>query len=63
MSKDEYLSAMPLDELWRVHEKISQLLFERLMAEHRRLDEKLAILQRRLFAPAAGEDDPTSTKA
>ena len=64
MSKenDDFL-AMPLDELWRVHEEISQLLFERLTAQHRQLDEKLAILQHRLVTAAAGEDNPRSTKA
>ena len=64
MSKeDDDFLAMPLDELWRVHEEISQLLFERLTAQYRQLDEKLAILQHRLVAAAAGEDNPGSTKA
>ena len=63
MSTDDDLSAMSLDELWGVHEKISQMLFERLIAQQRQLDAKLAVLQRRLSVAAAGADDPRSTKA
>ena len=63
MPKDHDLSAMPLDELWRAHQMIAQVLFERLMARHRQLDEKLTILQRGLTAPVAGADDPVWTRA
>jgi hypothetical protein len=63
MSRDDDLFAMPLDELWRAHQMISQLLFERLMARHRQLDEKLTLLQRPLSVPEVGADDPMWTKA
>jgi hypothetical protein len=62
MSTESDFSAMTLDELWLVHEYVSKLLVARLTAQHRQLDVKLAIVQRRLSGSSASADDAKSTK-
>jgi DNA-binding protein H-NS len=41
------LAAMPLDELWSLHETISQLLSERIITEKQELEARLLQLERR----------------
>jgi DNA-binding protein H-NS len=38
------LDAMPLDELWSLHEVISALLFERMQDQKRQLEKRLSLL-------------------
>ena len=38
------LEAMPLDELWSLHEVISAVLFERLQDQKRQLEKRLSLL-------------------
>jgi|SRR5215470_755236 DNA-binding protein H-NS len=45
MSKPD-LAAMPFDELWRLHEEITKLLSEKIVAEKRALEDRLAKLNR-----------------
>src|SRR3982750_683702 len=40
------LSAMEFDELWHIHEELTELLFERILAEKRELERRLAQLNR-----------------
>jgi len=45
MSKKFNLDAMSLDEMWRLHEEISQILTIRLASEKRELEKRLAQLR------------------
>lgn len=46
MSRKLNLDAMSVDEMWRLHEKIIELLSERLTSEKRELEARLAKLRR-----------------
>lgn len=46
MNKKFDLDAMSVDEMWRLHEKIGQLLSVRLTSEKRELEKRLAKLRR-----------------
>ena len=46
MSKKLNLAAMSIDEMWQLHEEISQLLSVRLTSEKRELEKRLAQLRR-----------------
>ena len=46
MNKKFNLDAMSVDELWRLHEKIGQVLSVRLTSEKRELEKRLAKLRR-----------------
>src|SRR5258708_3222939 len=54
MSKKLNLDAMSVDEMWQLHEEISQVLSVRLTSEKRELEKRLAQLRRetRLMEPA-----------
>jgi DNA-binding protein H-NS len=49
--KGSDLAKMPLDELWRLHEKIIQLLDEKLQQEARKLQRQLDELGRKFGGP------------
>jgi DNA-binding protein H-NS len=53
MSKKLNLAAMSIDEMWRLHEEISQLLSVRLTSEKRELEKRLAQLRREKEIPAS----------
>lgn len=40
------LAAIPLDDLWALHEKLSRFLSERMLAEKRQLEARLQVLGR-----------------
>ena len=44
------IEAMPLDDLWRLHERIAKSLSERILAEKRQLEARLLRLNRRSTA-------------
>lgn len=46
MSKKLNLNAMSIDEMWQLHEEISQVLSARLTSEKRQLEKRLAQLRR-----------------
>ncbi len=46
MSKRPDLDAMSIDEMWQLHEEISQVLSDRLTLEKRELEKRLAQLRR-----------------
>ena len=46
MNKKFNLDAMSVDEMWRLHEKIGQVLSVRLTSEKRELEKRLAKLRR-----------------
>lgn len=52
--KDSDLAKMPLDDLWRLHEQISQLLDRKLQQEARRLQRRLVELAHK-FGGAASD--------
>jgi len=48
------LTTLEFDELWRMHEKLTELLSERILAEKRELEKRLAQLNRvELIKPSA----------
>jgi hypothetical protein len=49
--------AMPLDELWSLHEAISAVLFERMQDQKRRLEDRLSRLN-----PGAHSFEPLTTR-
>jgi DNA-binding protein H-NS len=49
-SKKAELESMSLDELWSLHEKISEILSARIKAEKRELEKRLAVLDRGMGA-------------
>jgi len=57
MNKKIDLDAMSVDEMWRLHEKIGQVLSVRLTSEKRELEKRLAQLRRE------NEMNPASTEA
>jgi DNA-binding protein H-NS len=44
--RKKHLDAMSFDELWRLHEEIAKILAERILAEKRELEKRLAQLHR-----------------
>jgi DNA-binding protein H-NS len=46
MNKKLDLDSLSIDEMWQLHEEISQILSDRLTAEKRELEKRLAQLQR-----------------
>ena len=60
MNKKFNLDAMSVDEMWRLHEKIGQVLSVRLTSEKRELEKRLAKLRRENeshFAPTEIDGD------
>ena len=53
MSKKVNLDAMSIDEMWQLHEEISQLLTVRLASEKRELEKRLAQLRYEKEMPSA----------
>jgi len=56
MNKKFDLDAMSVDEMWRLHEKIGQLLSVRLTSEKRELEKRLAKLRRENETPASSAE-------
>jgi DNA-binding protein H-NS len=54
------LDAMPFDQLWHLHEEIARILAERILAEKRELEKRLAQLNR---SEIAGEKGPSKSSA
>lgn len=50
------LEAMSLDHLWSLHEEITAILAERIEAEKRELEKRLAVLSRGVGSPADSSD-------
>jgi DNA-binding protein H-NS len=46
LSKNVELESLSLDELWSLHEKISEILSARIKAEKQELEKRLAVLDR-----------------
>ncbi|KRR03114.1 H-NS family nucleoid-associated regulatory protein [Bradyrhizobium valentinum] len=57
------LEAMPLDDLWSLHEQLTALLSKRIIAEKRQLEERLTQLNRGKIAQASAAVEVKSTKA
>jgi DNA-binding protein H-NS len=53
MSKKVNLDAMSIDEMWQLHEEISQILTVRLASEKRELEKRLAQLRYEKEMPSA----------
>jgi DNA-binding protein H-NS len=62
MKKQLNLDAMSIDEMWRLHERIVQVLSHRLTLEKRELEKRLAKLRRekeeQRFKPLDGREAP-----
>ena len=58
MSKKLNLAAMSIDEMWQLHEEISQLLSVRLTSEKRELEKRLAQLRREKEMPRPENSKP-----
>lgn len=56
MTKKFDLDAMSVDEMWRLHEKIGQVLSVRLTSEKRELEKRLAKLRRENESHAASAE-------
>jgi DNA-binding protein H-NS len=63
MSKKLNLAAMSIDEMWQLHEEISQLLSVRLTSEKRELEKRLAQLRRDRDVPSAPPENKSSKDA
>ncbi|NOJ47654.1 H-NS histone family protein [Bradyrhizobium archetypum] len=57
------LEAMPLDDLWSLHEQLTAILSKRIIAEKRQLENRLVQLNRGKIAQASVAVDVKSTKA
>jgi DNA-binding protein H-NS len=57
MSKKVNLDAMSIDEMWQLHEEISQILTVRLASEKRELEKRLAQLRYEKDMPSAALAD------
>jgi DNA-binding protein H-NS len=55
-------SAMSIDELWQLHEELSQVLSARLTSEKRELEKRLAQLRRDFDGPQSESASPTSER-
>jgi DNA-binding protein H-NS len=62
MSKKLNLDAMSVDEMWQLHEKISQVLSVRLSSEKRELEKRLEQLRREKELRQAEPVDASSLK-
>jgi DNA-binding protein H-NS len=62
MSKKLNLAAMSIDEMWQLHEEISQLLSVRLTSEKRELEKRLAQLRRENDTPQSRLESGKSAK-
>ena len=62
MSKKLNLVAMSIDEMWQLHEQISQLLSVRLTSEKRELEKRLAQLRRETEMPQSRAEHSKSSK-
>jgi DNA-binding protein H-NS len=58
------LDAMPLDDLWSLHEKMSAVLFERMQDQKRHLEKRLSLLNAGVpsFPPLNDSDDSRTTR-
>ena len=45
MIEKAYFSSLSIDELWELHEEISKLLKSKMLAEKKRLEERLSKLR------------------
>lgn len=52
--RKKHIDSMPFDELWRLHEEITKVLAERIIAEKRELEKRLAQLNRSEIASEIG---------
>ncbi|WOH68011.1 H-NS histone family protein [Bradyrhizobium sp. BWA-3-5] len=57
------LEAMPLDDLWALHEELTALLSKRIIAEKRQLEDRLTQLKRGAIAKASAAVEVKSAKA
>ena len=62
MSKKLNLDTMSVDEMWRLHEKIIEVLSERLTSEKRELETRLARLRRDQGLPRLKADGEAATE-
>jgi DNA-binding protein H-NS len=62
MDKSE-LEAMPLDDLWSLHEQLTALLSKRIIAEKRQLESRLVQLNRGRIAQASASVEMKSSAA
>jgi DNA-binding protein H-NS len=62
MSKKLNLDAMSVDEMWQLHEEISQTLSVRLAAEKRELEKRLAQLRREKDGRQSGPADAQASQ-
>jgi len=62
MEKSE-LEAMPLDDLWSLHEQLTALLSKRIIAEKRQLENRLVQLNRGKIAQASAAVEVKSSHA
>jgi len=62
MSRKLNLDAMSVDEIWRLHERIIEVLAERLSSEKRQLEIRLAKLRRDQPQGQASEPRPEQRK-
>jgi DNA-binding protein H-NS len=62
MSKKLNLDAMSVDEMWQLHEEISQTLSVRLAAEKRELEKRLAQLRREKDTRQSGSADAQASQ-
>src|SRR5450759_1820537 len=60
MSRKLNLDAMSVDEMWQLHEEISQVLSVRLTSEKRELEKRLAQLRREKETRQSQTPDPQS---
>ena len=63
MSKKLNLDAMSTDEMWQLHEEISQILSVRLTSEKRQLEKRLTQLRRQKELRQPKPTDTHSLKA
>ncbi len=62
MSRKLNLDTMSVDEMWRLHEKIIEVLSERLTSEKRELETRLARLRRDQGLPRLKADGEAATE-
>src|ERR1700757_4141479 len=62
MSRKLNLDTMSVDEMWRLHEKIIEVLSERLTSEKRELETRLAKLRRDQGLPRLKADGEAATE-
>jgi DNA-binding protein H-NS len=57
------LTSMNFDELWKIHEQLTEILSERIIAEKRELEKRLALLNRVEERPFALAKRPPENRA